>query len=409
MNSIRAFVDMSGFTVPTGRLHSSFRRGRLSTTFTYDADYLADARAYALEPGLPLGAGAWPFQAGLPASFADAAPDRWGRNLISRRAREEAAAEGRPAPQLDDRDFLLGVSDVTRQGALRFTTDTSDVFQHPSDDVPRLLQLPRLLRASEAVSRDDGGDFAAVRVLLEAGTGSLGGARPKASVRDGERLAIAKFPHQDDEWDVMAWEKTSLDLAHAAGVAVPESHLLEIEGRSVLLVHRFDRSPAGRVGYISAMTLLQSQDGESRDYLEIADAMTTVSDRTDADLEQLYRRIAFSIAIHNTDDHLRNHGFLRQGRGWRLAPAFDLNPNPVLGARRVTSIGGFRDVAGETDGLLRSAPEFGLREARARAVIDDVRDAVRGWRDAARFNRIRDRELELFRPVFDATLDSLTG
>lgn len=408
MTAIRTFVDVSGATVAAGRLHSSFRRGRVSSTFAYESDFLADPRSYPLEPALPLTAGAWPIQGGLPGSFGDAAPDRWGRNLIARRARAEAAIEGRPAPQLDDRDFLLGVSDETRQGALRFKTETSETFQHPSTDVPQLIQLPRLLRASEAVVRDGDDDFGAVKALLDAGTGSLGGARPKASVRDGDGLAIAKFPHHDDEWDVMAWEKTALDLAAAAGIEVPRSQLLDVEGKSVLLLHRFDRDGADRVGYISAMTLLSSEDGQSRDYLEVADAMTTVSDQADDDLEQLWRRTAFSVAIHNTDDHLRNLGYLREGRGWRLSPAFDLNPNPAVGVRRVTSIGGVDSVGEEGATLLKVAPEFGLSETRANAVAAEVVGSVRGWREAARVNHVADHDIERFRPAFEAGLDSLT-
>lgn len=408
MSSIDVYVDRAGSSVQAGRLHTSLRRGRVSSMFTYDAQYLADPAGYALEPGLPLAGGAWPIQGALPASFSDAAPDRWGRNLIARRARAEAAADGRPAPQLDDRDFLLGVSDETRQGALRFTTEAGGVFQHPSNDVPRLIQLPRLLRASEAVVRDGDDDFAAVKALLDAGTGSLGGARPKASVRDGEGLAIAKFPHQDDEWSVIAWEKTALDLAAAAGVVVPQSQLLDVEGSPVLLLHRFDRDGSQRVGYISAMTLLTGEDGQSRDYLEIADALTTVSDRTDDDLEQLWRRIAFSVAIHNTDDHLRNLGFLRHGPGWRLSPAFDLNPNPVVGARRVTSIAGANELGHEGAALRRTASQFGLSDTTAEAIIDDVVGAVRGWKEAARAHCIAERELQRFRPVFEAGLHSLS-
>ncbi|QNE35306.1 type II toxin-antitoxin system HipA family toxin [Leifsonia shinshuensis] len=409
MTSIDAYVDLAGTALPAGRLHTSLRRGRVSSTFTYDAAFLADGSAYAIDPALPLTRGAWPVRGSLPGSFLDAAPDRWGRNLISRRARAAAAAEGRPAPQLDDRDFLLGVSDLTRQGALRFRTPDDEAFQHPSPDVPALIQLPRLLRASETVVRDGDRDLAAVKALLDAGTGSLGGARPKASVRDGAELAIAKFPHQDDSWDVMAWEKTALDLAASAGVTVAASELLEIEGRSVLVVRRFDRAGEERVGYISAMTLVQGADGDARDYLEVADAMTTVSDRTADDLAQLWRRIAFSAAIHNTDDHLRNLGYVRHRAGWRLSPAFDLNPNPNIAARRVTSIAGRSELGTERAGLLQAAPDFGLTEDAARRILVEVIDAVRGWRQTARANRIALSEIETFTPVFESALTSLAA
>lgn len=409
MTSIDVFAEVAGTSVRAGRLHTSLRRGRVSSTFAYDGDYMRNASAFAIDPALPLTGGAWPVRGSLPGSFLDAAPDRWGRNLISRRAHAEAAEKGSPAPQLDDRDYLLGVSDQTRQGSLRFRRESDAEFQPPSTEVPGLIQLPRLLRASETAVKDGEGDLGAVKALLDAGTGSLGGARPKASVRDGAELAIAKFPHQDDAWDVMAWEKTALDLAAASGITVPRSELVEIDGRSVLIVRRFDRVGAERVGYISAMTLVQSADGESRDYVEVADAMTTVSDRTNEDLAQLWRRVAFSAAIHNTDDHLRNLGYLRQGRGWRLAPAFDLNPNPLIAARRVTSIGGRNELGSELDGLMGSAPLFGLTADSAREILTEVLDGVRGWRKTARANRIPAVEIERFGPVFEQAMDALVA
>jgi HipA-like C-terminal domain/Sigma-70, region 4 len=202
--------------------------------------------------------------------------------------------------------------------------------------VPKIVNLPEVLNASDRVARGDTidlADLSAIRILLDAGTGTLGGARPKASVvGDDGVLQIAKFPHPDDDWEVMAWEKTALDLAERAGIEVPRRTIAHINGRAVLLLDRFDRSGGQRVGYMSAMTLVQGRDGGgsgARDYLELAAELADVSAATDADLSALWRRIAFSVAIHNTDDHFRNHGFLRQGSGWRLSPVFDVNPNPV--------------------------------------------------------------------------------
>lgn len=402
MTPIDVHVEIGGETRLAGRLYSALRRGRVSSSFTYSSDYLRLPDAYPLDPSLPLSAGSWPLQRSLPRAFDDAAPDRWGRNLIAKRIRAEASGSVGAVTHIDDRDFLLGVSDVSRQGALRFSLGGE--FQHPSSDVPKLIALPSLLHAAAEVARDGGDDLAAVKILLDAGTGSLGGARPKASVRDGDRLQIAKFPHLSDEWNVIAWEKTALDLAAAAGITVPANQLVHIQDHAVLLLERFDREGAERVGYVSAMTLLEADDGSPRDYLEVADALTDHGAAPSADLRELWRRIAFSIAIHNTDDHLRNHGFLHRRGGWRLAPAFDLNPNPVLGATRVTGVGGAADPAGEIRVLLDYARAFDLDAASAGAILRDVAGAARDWRAAASRNGVPPAELDRFAATLDVTV-----
>ncbi|WP_345498344.1 type II toxin-antitoxin system HipA family toxin [Nocardia callitridis] len=294
---------------------------------------------------------------------------------------------------------MTGVSDFTRQGALRFAVPDSDLFLDPDSEVPRAIELPALLRASEHVARDDG--FDDVKMLLAAGTATLGGARPKASVRDGDRLCIAKFPHHADRWDVMAWEKTVLDLAENAGISVPVRSLQRVDGKGVLILERFDRDSGTRIGYISAMTMLQARDGQSVDYLDLAEAIPERAARPNADLAQLWRRIAFNIAVHNTDDHLRNHGFLRGDAGWLLAPAFDVNPNPELAEQRVTSIGGASDPAEELDALLKAADAFGLSVERARAALGEVFAATERWEAAAAANGISAAERNRFRSVFE--------
>lgn len=404
MTSIRAHVEIDGATHPVGDVYSSLRRGRLVSTFAYDRDYLGLKSAYPIEPALRLGGGNWALSRSLPRSFDDAAPDRWGRNLIAKRLRVEAAEQARPPQTIDDRDYLLGVSDVTRQGALRFTTTANDRFQHPASEVPKLIALPALLRAADHVARNDSDSFAAVKTLLDAGTASLGGARPKASIRDESTLLIAKFSHPGDEWNVIAWEKTALDLAKEAGIRVPEARLVNVDGHSVLLLERLDRAGARRIGYISAMTLLEADGGQSRDYLEIADAIPDHGAQTSADLHELWRRIAFSIAIHNTDDHLRNHGFLRRRGGWALAPAFDINPNPELGAQRVTSIGGASDPVAEVGTLLAHAAIFDLTEVLARRVLREVADAASNWRSVARGNGLSQSDRGRFEHVLDQTI-----
>jgi serine/threonine-protein kinase HipA len=404
VSRVRTYVELDGRSREVGDAYFNFRRGRLTATFSYEHSYLARPDAYAIDPALGLASGSWPLPNGLPGAFSDAAPDRWGRNLIAKRLRAQAAAERRPVPTLDDRDYLLGVSDETRQGALRFKSDDSDEFQHPAPDVPKLVALPSLLHAANAVARDGPDNMEAIKTLLDAGTGSLGGARPKASVKDGDRLLIAKFPHHADEWNVIAWEKSALDLAEEAGIVVPRRQLVGVEGSSVLLLDRFDREGARRIGYLSAMTLLEAQDGQSRDYTEMAEVIPEYGSATTADLRQLWRRIAFSIAVHNTDDHLRNHGFLRHRSGWTLAPAFDVNPNPDLAAQRVTSIGGASNPSDEVGALLVYSESFGLTNGQARSVLREVTDAAGNWAAVARRNGVADAEINRFDRALTQTI-----
>ena len=411
MTAIFTFMCNSGRTVRVGTAYTTARRSALSTTFSYDEGYLAHSNAYSIDPDFPVSDGTSArglTRSGLPGSFSDAAPDRWGRNLISKRVRSDAAAEGRTPPIVTEVDYLLGVSDEIRQGALRFTSDPGGPFLRAETDVPKLVSLPQLMRAAEKVAGADTDDLAAIKVLLDAGTGSLGGARPKASVRDGDKLLLAKFAHPDDEWSVIAWEKTALDLAGAAGIEVARSELVRIDDKPVLLLDRFDREGADRVGYISAMTLLRDSDGTSHDYVEIAEALAEDGDSVASDLEQLWRRMAFSIAINNTDDHLRNHGFLRRPGGWALSPAFDINPNPQLSSTRVTTIGGSGDRASEITGLFSYASTFGLSQARAVAIVTEVADAARGYKTAAARNHVPSEELSRFATTIDSATEALS-
>ncbi|HEY5847011.1 MAG TPA: HipA domain-containing protein [Microlunatus sp.] len=392
-------VQIDGRTAVAGTAHF-VRRGRsLSTTFTYRPAYLTLPNSYALDPDLDLVLG--PLHTdGLPRAFADCAPDRWGRNLIQKRIRAQAAQDRRTQPAVDDTDYLVGVSDLTRQGALRFRPPGTEDWLATDRAVPKLIELPALLRASDRLSNDPD-DLEAIKVLLGAGTGTLGGARPKASVRDGERLLVAKFPKPTDEWDVIAWEATALDIAERAGVIVPRRRLIHVDGRAVLLLDRFDRITDTRIGYWSAMTLLGAADRQSGDYVDFAEALAEVGVDTAADLRQLWRRIALSVVIHNTDDHLRNHGLLRQGSGWRLSPAFDINPNPNVNELRSTTIGGAAPNA-EIDALMTYAPNFGLDRSTAGRTLDEVRHAARSWRNLAAANGVPASHLGRFADTFDA-------
>lgn len=397
--TITVWCDLAGRTERVGTAWVNERR-QAATTFGYDPSWQADPRSYAISPDLAL-TSARHHVTGLPGALADSSPDRWGRNLVAKRTRARAREAGSPPAQIMEVDFLLGVSDLTRQGALRFTTGSDGPLLAAGADVPKLIELPRLLRAADAVATDDD-SMAAVKELLDAGTGSLGGARPKGSVRDGDRLAIAKFPHHADEWDVMAWEKTVLDLAQRAGIRVPTRRLVVIDHRHALVVDRFDRTPTGRVGYVSAMTLVGGTDGTSYDYLEVVEAMTEHGGNVKADLAELWRRIAFSLLVNNTDDHLRNLGFLHHTGGWCLSPAFDINPNPnptALPQTTVAFVSG--DRTQRLDALLDARDVFGLSSADATAMLKEVAGVVLGWRAAAAANGIPGREVDRFDECFE--------
>jgi len=393
--------------VLVGRAFFATNRRGVATTFRYDDSYMARRGAFALDPSLPLFTGQHAIAGGLPFCFTDYAPDRWGRNLIRKRLHAADADAGRTRRDVTEIDYLLGVTDLTRQGALRFTDPdrgAAGPYLAADADVPKILQLPRLLRAAEKVERDED-DLTAVKELLDAGTGSLGGARPKASVRDGDRILIAKFASPRDEWDVIAWEKTALDLAESAGIRVPGRQLRRITGKPVLVLERFDRTDhGGRVPYMSAMTLLLARDGQSDqfDYTDIAEALAEHGDTSvTGDLVELWRRVAFSVAIHNTDDHLRNHGFLRGRAGWTLSPLFDVNPDPDVAKEREIGIGSAYARDEEVEGLMASASNFGLSTTRAENVLQEVFDATAGWRQAASRNGIPEREMTLMADAFD--------
>lgn len=404
-SDVRVYVTIGTEDVHAGHLYARRRRASESATFSYDGQYLAHPAAYAFDPQLPLISGAQHTSLDLPLfrAFADSSPDRWGRNLIRRRERLRVREEAGTARSFGEFDFLLGVRDDLRQGALRLRAEDHPAFLATSRvGVPLLTDLSALLGAADREAADEA-DYADLVVLVRAGS-SLGGARPKAHVLDiSGRLAIAKFPSpSSDQWNVMAWEKTALDLGRAAGIDVPDSTLHKIDRRDVLIVVRFDRSDGRRIGYVSALTMLEARDGEQRSYLDIAAVIEEHSASATAELEQLWRRIAFFVLISNTDDHLRNHGFLHHfGDVWTLCPAFDLNPNPASGPKYLSTAIDLTDPTASIDTLMAVAESFRLGREEAERVLRHVVIACSQWRVVATRHGLSKREQEDMSPAFE--------
>lgn len=398
------YIDLKGQPVLAGRLWARERAGRESSSFAYDISWLQRRGAFALSPTLMLTAGQFHSAKGLANVFSDTAPDSWGRKLMARRERARAKGAKTQPRTLFDIDYLAGVDDQSRMGALRFKDAGGAAFLTATGaPVPPLINLPRLLSATARIERDQETDEDLLLVLAP-GT-SLGGARPKATVRDTDgRLLIAKFPKRDDDWPVTLWEAVLLDLAARAGITVPEWRLQTIAKKPVVLIKRFDRDAKGqRVPFMSAMTALNATDhGAQRSYLEIVDAIRQTGSAPDKDLEELWRRIVFSVLVSNTDDHLRNHAFLHDGRGWRLSPVYDLNPCPTDIKPRVHALAIDEDDAtASIETVLKVATQFGLKGDRARAVAAKVGAAVGQWRTIAKAYGITAAQIERMASAFE--------
>ncbi len=397
------FTQLTDTDVFAGTLHHHTRGSTESATFLYDPEYLARPDAYPLDPRLPLTAGPHQTDVGraLFGAMTDSAPDRWGRRLMQRYARVSHRGPG--ARVLTDVDYLLGVRDDLRQGALRYALSRSGPQLAPDTaEVPRTTNLAHLLDLATRSQRDDLTERE-LRLLLDSSS-SLGGARPKVHALDAEgNLSIAKFPSSDtDTWSISAWEWVTARLAAHAGITVPQVELLNVAGRSVLLSRRFDRHPHGRrVGYWSAMTALEATDGDHGSYVDIAAFIEVNSLAATDDLRQLFTRVAFDLAVTNTDNHLRNHGFLRRGAGWALSPAFDINPNPD-GGRFATGLVA-RDGSDMTvDALLESAqPVFRLDEDSAVETLANVTSAVGRWRHEAGRAHLPAVEVDMMSDAFE--------
>lgn len=399
-------IDLDGEAHFVGRLWEHNRKGKTSSSFEYDETWLSFGQRFALEPALTLTKGQFHTGGDKAAfgAFGDSAPDRWGRVLMRRAARRQAEAESQTPPTLLEMDYLLGVNDEARQGALRFadTPDGPFLADRTASSVPPLVELPRLLSAAERLAEDE--DTEEDLLLLLAPGSSLGGARPKASVREADGgLAIAKFPHKNDEFPTNKWEAVALTLAAGAGIPTPDWRLENIAGKDVTILRRFDRDGDKRIPFLSAMSMIGAKDNEEHSYLEIADALRQYGAAPKNDRAALWRRIVFNILISNTDDHLRNHAFLYTGdAGWRLSPAYDLNPVPVDIKPRVLSTQIDLDDGTCSLELARSvAGEFGLNKKDAQAIIAEVGRAVIRWRETAQNLGLKAGQIDRMASAFE--------
>jgi serine/threonine-protein kinase HipA len=407
MPDIEVHIDFAAGLTRVGTLRRHNRRRQETTSFEYHPDWLADKARFSLEPALALNRGAFTPAAGTPifGSIGDSAPDTWGRRLMQRAERRRAEREGRQPRTLMEADYLLGVSDVSRPGALRFRNAGEEQFRSPATaGVPALIELGRLLQVTERILRDEETDED-LQTIFAPGS-SLGGARPKVSVIDQHgRLAIAKFPKENDGYRIELWEAVALQLAARAGITTPKNELLSVAGKSVLLSHRFDRADGNRVPFLSAMAMTGMKDGEHGSYPELVDVLTQHGARVARDVRELYRRMTFNVLISNVDDHLRNHGFLWvDGRGWSLSPAYDLNPTPVdIRQRILTTSISLEDSTCDIDLVLSVAEFFSLTAAEAKTIVKEVGTATATWRDVATSLGARKAEIQRMESAFEHT------
>lgn len=401
-----------GQPVRLGTLTATPARGKEIFAFEYDPAWLKSGQGQSLDPALRLFSGPQYPSADKTGfgMFLDSAPDRWGRLLMDRREAQAAREEGRVRQTLRESDYLLGVYDGHRMGALRFRTDPEGPFLDANREFasPPWTSLRELEHASLEIERQgaeqDPNYRKWLRMLIAPG-GSLGGARPKAGVVDTQgHLWIAKFPSRGDTLDWGAWELLVHRLAGLAGLVVSEGQARTFTtARHTFLTKRFDRTATGaRIHFASAMTLLDRSDGDDAStgasYLELAEFLMKQGAHPDRDLEQLWRRIVFFICVSNADDHLRNHGFLLERDSWVLSPAYDMNPDPYADGLKLN----ISDVenAQDLNLALEVADYFRVNGKRARAMVEEVVAAVKGWRPLAESLKIASDEIERMEPAF---------
>ncbi|MDP1764381.1 MAG: HipA domain-containing protein [Sediminibacterium sp.] len=412
--NIQVYAHWQGLENPAlmGVLSSERLKGKEIFSFSYTKEWFDSGFAQYIDPALQLYTGPQYLDDTKDnfGVFLDSSPDRWGRLLMRRREAAIARAEKRKENTLFETDYLLGVFDGHRMGGIRFKTDPGGAFLNDNAAMasPPWTSLKELEYASLQLEKDDAvndPDYLKWLNLLVAPGSSLGGARPKASVLDGKRhLWIAKFPSNNDGKDIGGWEMVVNELAIKAGLNVAEGTARQFSKKQhTFLTKRFDRTNTGeRIHFASAMTLLGLNDGndhtEGISYLHIAEFLMRSGANVTADLEELWRRIVFNICVSNTDDHLRNHGFLLSNSGWLLSPAFDINPVENSTGLKLNIT--LTDNALDLEIALEVAGEFRVKKERANEIIKLVKASVSKWRLVAEKNKLPKAEQELLANAF---------
>lgn len=416
--AIWVYAHWHGMQQPVliGVLSATRSRGKEIFSFEYDANWLKANHGIQLDPQLQLFTGRQYLPDDKPnfGIFLDSSPDRWGRVLMKRKEAILARQQERKPNTLFESDFLLGVFDANRMGALRFKTSPDGGFMNNEKVMaaPPFTSLRELEFASLQLEEDNVSKFNENKTLqwlnlLMAPGSSLGGARPKASVTDAKgMLWMAKFPSKNDDRDIGAWEMVAHDLAIKCSVKMAPAMVKKLNSRyHTFLNQRFDRTAKQeRIHFASAMTLLGYNDGadfqEGVSYLELAEFIMRNGANVKADLTELWRRIVFNISIKNTDDHLRNHGFLLTARGWTLSPAFDVNPIPD-GTGLTLNISE-DDNSLEFELALEVAEYFRLTIKDATQILKKIQQQVSKWKEIAAAYKISKREQEVMEAAFTA-------
>lgn len=391
-----------------GVLSAQQAKGKKAFSFEYAKDWIQSEEQILLDPDIEWYTGQqYPNGKENFGVFFDSMPDTWGRTLMKRRSAQKALEEGKSAPTLYDIDFLLGVHDNCRMGALRFKLDPEGDFldNNPDATTPPLSNIRELQYAADVLESDkDSADVKKWLAILIAPGSSLGGARPKANIIDEKGdLWIAKFPSKADTIDKAAWEFLAYKLALKAGIEMAESRIEKISGRfNTFFTKRFDRFKGERIHFASAMTMTGNNEDTIKEnpasYLDIAEFIQFAGTDNKKELHQLWKRIVFNIAVSNTDDHLRNHGFILTNEGWKLSPAYDINPS-------IDKDGLALNIDSENNALdfelAKSVGEyFKLTEPEMDAIINEVKKAVSTWKIEAQQIGISRAEQEMMAGAF---------
>lgn len=413
---ILVYADWQSLKSPKfmGVLSSEIIRGKEIFSFQYSDEWLNADFSQILDPDLRLYQGKQYLNKGKDnfGLFLDSSPDRWGRLLMRRREAVLARIEKRTQNILYESDYLLGVFDEHRSGAIRFKTDADGKFVNDNKGfaIPPFTTIKKLEQASLRIEQDeliDDPEYIKWLNLLIAPGSSLGGARPKASVVDEKgNLWIAKFPSINDEKNIGAWEMVVHDLALKSGINVAEAMINKYSSSyHTFLTKRFDRIKSKRIHFASAMTLLGYNDGsdfsQGVSYLELAEFIAANGAKVNEDLEELWKRIVFNICASNTDDHLRNHGFILTDKGWVISPAYDINPNE-MGTGLKLNISE-NDNSLELDLAMEVIEYFRLSEKKALKIISLIKKTVGSWREVAKKYKIPKGEQNVMQTAFITT------